>query len=70
VRDRSQGGFCILCSSSYPEGSLLRVRVAVLPESTPWIEVRIAGCTQLGGRYLLHCEYLHEPPAELLALLP
>src|SRR5438094_1772893 len=44
VMDRSMGGLCLLVYQAMEVGTILSVRTASAPQTTPWIQVEIKSC--------------------------
>jgi hypothetical protein len=68
VVNRSPGGLGISAVQPATEGIVLQVRVAVAPDSMPWVMVVVRGCYPLAGRWILSCEFLQAPSKEILLL--
>jgi hypothetical protein len=68
VKNRSPGGLAVSVSQSVAEGTVLDVRITLAPDTVPWVPVEVKGCHAHAGRWLLHCQYIGTPPADVLAL--
>lgn len=62
VMDRSRTGLRVAVRAAIPEKSRLKVRACEAPPGSPWVEVRVRWCRQVGGRWELGCEFTTEQP--------
>jgi hypothetical protein len=69
VLNRSQGGLGIRLGRTFAEGALLELRLATAPAAVPWILIEVKAVTPHTGRFLLHCRFVEQPPAEVMVLL-
>jgi hypothetical protein len=68
VMNRSAGGLGLSVAQPVTAGTFLSVRVALASESIPWVVVEVKACQPLAGRWLLCCQFVQAPPAEVLLL--
>lgn len=68
IMDRSMGGLCLSVTQLVGAGTILSVRTANAPQSTPWVQVEVKSCRDLGGRWELGCQYVRTPPWGVLLL--
>jgi len=68
VVDRSIGGLCLLTQVPLEIGSQLRVRPSITSSTLPWASVRICSCRQDRDGWMVHCQFMHLPPMNVLLL--
>ena len=68
IVNRSPGGLGISSSQSVAAGTIFQVRVAIAPDSVPWIPVTVRGCYPLAGRWILSSEFVQPPSKDVLLL--
>jgi hypothetical protein len=68
IVNRSPGGLGISSSQPAAVGTVFQVRVAIAPDSVPWVPVAVRGCYPLAGRWILSCEFIQPPSKEILLL--
>jgi hypothetical protein len=68
VVNRSSGGLGLSAAESFLEGTILNVRIAIAPESVPWVRVIVKGCQPQSGRWFLSCQFVEIPPKEILLM--
>jgi hypothetical protein len=66
IMDRSMGGLCLSVTRLVGTGTILSVRTANAPQTTPWVQVEVKSCRDQGGRWELGCQYLRTPPWGIL----
>jgi hypothetical protein len=49
-------------------GSSIMARVALAPETIPWVELAVRDCREEAGRWVWHCEFLQALPKDILLL--
>jgi hypothetical protein len=68
VMDRSMGGLCLLVYRAMEPGSILSVRTAEAPQTTPWVQVEIKNCRHNTNHWVIGCQYVRTPPWGVLLL--
>jgi len=68
ILDRSMGGLCLAVNEAMAEGSLLTVRTANAPPTTPWVEIQVKSCRQRKDDWELGCQFLKTPPWAVMLL--
>lgn len=68
VANRSLGGLCLLSEAPVEVGSQLRVRPYNSTNSLPWTPVRVCSCHQERDGWMIHCQFNHLPPTNVLLL--
>jgi hypothetical protein len=66
IVDRSQGGLRLRLPEPIPVGVVLRVRCLIGAESLPWVEVEVKSCLEKNESWELGCQFLTDPPQEVL----
>jgi hypothetical protein len=66
--NRSVGGLGLSLPEAIPNGTVIKVRVAVAPDSIPWTDMVVCGCNALAGRWILNCQFVSPPPDEVRLL--
>jgi hypothetical protein len=61
-------GLGILTRLQFARGTQLTVRPRNADEKTPALKVRVRSCRQKGDQWLLGCQFVHSPPANMLLL--
>jgi hypothetical protein len=69
VVDRSLKGLGIVVHRPFTRGTSLTVRPRDAHEKTPSVQVEVRNCRHKGKQWLLGCDFLHTPPANVLMLL-
>lgn len=67
VVDRSLGGLCLLGEAPVPAGSQLRVRPRHVSDPQ-WTPIRVRSCHRDRDGWMLHCQFLHMPPTNVMLL--
>lgn len=68
VLDRSTGGLCIAVDAEIETGTILSVRTANAPQTTPWVQVEVKNCRRNGREFEIGCQWLRTPPWSVLLL--
>ena len=68
IINRSQGGLCLSLSQAVDVGTRLQVRAPVPVDVIPWIPVEVKYCRPFGNRWKVGCEYVEEPPEDVLLM--
>ncbi len=68
VLDRSMGGLCLLVHQAMELGTILSVRTAEAPQTTPWVQVEIKSCRHNINHWEIGCQYVRTPPWGVLLL--
>jgi hypothetical protein len=68
VRDRSQGGLALSTDKPLDVGTWLRIRPTIVPDDVAWVDVLVKDVRPQGPRWVLGCQFVEEPPRELLLL--
>lgn len=69
VIDRSVGGLCLLVEQQdYPVGTVLNVRAASAPATTPWTQVEVRDSRKKERGWELGCQFKQTPSWSVLLL--
>jgi hypothetical protein len=68
VLDRSSGGLRLAMEKPFSTGATLQVRPVNAPEESPWINIIIRNCREVGDYFEVGCQFLEELPWHLLLL--
>jgi hypothetical protein len=66
IVDRSTGGLRLRIPESIPVGVVLRVRCLSGAEGLPWVDVQVKSCRAKQESWEVGCQFLAEPPKEVL----
>lgn len=64
IINRSEGGLCLTLPDAVPQGTTLKVRLALPLEDLPWVPVKVRHCQVLGNRWKIGCQYVGDPSEE------
>lgn len=64
IINRSEGGLCLSLADAVPQGTTLKVRLALPLEDLPWVPVKVRHCQVLGNRWKVGCQYVGDPTEE------
>jgi hypothetical protein len=68
VLDRSSGGLRLAMEKPFSTGATLQVRPVNAPEESPWIDIIIRSCRDVGDYFETGGQFLEELPWHLLLL--
>lgn len=68
VMDRSLGGLCLLVYRVMEPGTILSVRAAAAPQTTPWVQIEVKSSRHQENHWEIGCQYVRTPPWGVLLL--
>jgi hypothetical protein len=68
VLDRSSGGLRVAVERPTPTGVMLQVRPHAAADDTPWVNLIVRSCREVGDYYELGCQFEAELPWKVLLL--
>jgi hypothetical protein len=66
--NRSQGGLCLSVADPQVDGTTLLVRPTIVPETMPFVQLRVRNSQRKVNRWYLGAEFVETPPEEVLRL--
>ncbi len=67
VINRSQGGLRLALAQALPIGTMVQVRAMTVPAEMPWVQVEIKNCREKDENWELGCQFITDPPPDVLA---
>jgi hypothetical protein len=67
VVNRSQGGLRLAMPRALPIGTIMQVRAMTVSDEMPWVRVEIKNCREKDETWELGCQFLTDPPPDVLA---
>jgi hypothetical protein len=61
VHDRSMGGLCLVLDRSITVSTILHVRAANAPISSPWVQVTVRNSRSWEGDWMHGCQFIKTP---------
>jgi hypothetical protein len=66
IHDRSMGGVCLMLERSLTLSTVLNVRAANAPQSTPWVQVTVRNYRRWGRDWMHGCQFIKTPQSSVL----
>ena len=64
--DRSVGGLCVATAKPLAVQTVISVRPASAPNTTPWIAVEVRNCREHDNRWEIGCKFVRTPVWSIL----